>query len=155
MIRLVHWCNHKSVEYARAVGAPAIKICHTIKIALADVTPLISVVYCQPYMVVNPPPPGLFLYPPPPGGGGGVGSDPPCYLENGWSSRNGRGIRKIFTRRFQITFENLKLRSRVRSRSGQRSKSGVFRLRTVETSNVSFFAQTFHMYSQGLDEGTD
>ena len=31
---------------------------------------------------VNPPPPGLFLYPPQPGG---VGSDPPCYLENGWT----------------------------------------------------------------------
>ena len=42
-------------------------------------------------------------------------------------------------RRFQITFENSKLRSR----SGKRSKSGVFRLRTVETSNVAFFAQNF------------
>ena len=38
--------------------------------------------------------------------------------------------------------ENLKLRSSVRSRSGQRSKSGVFRLQTVVTSNVAFFAQT-------------
>ena len=94
------------------------------------------------YLSSKLPPPGLFLYPPQPGGGGGCRIRP---LPRAISKTDGR--REMDEAAFERSrrdaskslFENLKLRSRVRSRSGQRSKSGVFRLQTVVTSNVAFF----------------
>ena len=75
--------------------------------------------------------------------GGGSDPTPPLLSRKRMDVERRTRLRKISTRRFQTTFKNLKLRSRVRSRSGQRSKSGVFRLQTVVTSNVAFFAQNF------------
>ena len=101
----------------------------------------------------NPPPPGLFLYPPPPGGGE---ADPTPVLSRKRMvvERCARRHSKELDETLPSTFEYIKLRSRVRSRSGQRTKSGVFRLRTVETSSSICSLKTFHMYSQGPCKGT-
>ena len=93
---------------------------------------------------INPPPPGLFLYPPQPGGGR---IRPPLLSRKRMdverrTRRHSKDLDETHGT-YWPSFESSKLRSRVRSRSGQRSKSDVFRLQTVVTSNVACFAQNF------------
>ena len=93
------------------------------------------------FLRLNPPPPGLFLYPPQPGGSDPT--PPDISKTDGRRETDEAAFERSRRDASKTTFENLKLRSRVRSRSGQRSKSSVFRLQTVVTSNVAFFAQNF------------
>ena len=94
---------------------------------------------------INPPQPGLFLYPPQPGG-----SDPtPRAISKTDGHRDGRGgIRKISTKRFQSTFEKLKLKKRHLTLTclvKVRSKAKIECIQVVDRRDLkrSFFAQNF------------
>ena len=107
---------------------------------------------------VNPPPPGLFLHPPQPGGeGGGVGSDPPVLSRKRMDiEKQTRRHSKDLDETLPNHFQKFKIEVTCQVKGRSMVKIGCFQVAYHSDLKRSIFRPTtFHMYSQGPDEGTD